>query len=164
MLNIKIEVKGSIIEGMGLFATEDIQQGELICWPDETYFSCTSLEKKQYPLAFRWGGNEYWQAADNSELMNHRCDPNCEVDMSVTHPQWIARRAIPAGQELTYDYGTTELGLWKRKCLCGSDKCRGKFTGMDYKILPDDIGVSPFILKCMRNQGKRLGDQHATST
>jgi hypothetical protein len=46
----------------------------------------------------------------------------------------LARRDIKAGEEVTYDYGTTECNpKWTMDCLCGLECCRGRITGDDWK-------------------------------
>lgn len=78
-----------------------------------------------------------------ARFMNHSCSPNvlwqpvvCEGNgESVVHIAFFAIRHIPPMAELTYDYGvspTPEAGggsllHGKRRCLCGSEKCRGSF-------------------------------------
>jgi hypothetical protein len=46
----------------------------------------------------------------------------------------VARRDILPGEEITYDYATSEAHpWWKEKwvCQCGADNCRGVITGRD---------------------------------
>ncbi|KAJ0255685.1 Histone-lysine N-methyltransferase [Hirschfeldia incana] len=73
-----------------------------------------------------------------ARFMNHSCSPNvmwqpviCEGSgESVVHIAFFAIRHIPPMAELTYDYGvslTSEARDGKRKCICGSVKCRGSF-------------------------------------
>ncbi|CAH8359406.1 unnamed protein product [Eruca vesicaria subsp. sativa] len=78
-----------------------------------------------------------------ARFMNHSCSPNvlwqpviCEGSgESVVHIAFFAIRHIPPMTELTYDYGVSltseardgSLLHGKRKCLCGSVKCRGSF-------------------------------------
>ena len=70
-----------------------------------------------------------------ARFMNHSCEPNCEaetVDSSIGTRVYInALRAIPEGEELTYNYGLTlderHTPTLKKQfaCYCGSAKCRG---------------------------------------
>jgi hypothetical protein len=64
------------------------------------------------------------------DYMNHSCDPNCGVRGSVAV---VARRAISAGEELTFDYGTTDTDRWTLECHCGAAGCRGRMTGDDWR-------------------------------
>eukprot|EP00474_Spongospora_subterranea_P010739 CRZ11197.1 hypothetical protein [Spongospora subterranea] len=64
-----------------------------------------------------------------SRFTNHSCDPTCETQKwSVKGSPRVgifARRDLPKGSEVTFDYNFERIGLAKTKCLCGSDNCRG---------------------------------------
>ncbi|TKY68428.1 Histone-lysine N-methyltransferase, H3 lysine-9 specific SUVH3 [Spatholobus suberectus] len=71
--------------------------------------------------------------------MNHSCFPNvfwqpvlyAENNQSFLHIAFFALRHIPPMAELTYDYGCSghaegsSAPKGRKKCLCGSSKCRG---------------------------------------
>lgn len=63
-------------------------------------------------------GNEF-------KHLNHSCNPNCFLRISNKAVEVYTLRKIPAGTELTIDYGLTphKDGM---HCLCGNVKCRGK--------------------------------------
>jgi len=73
---------------------------------------------------------------DPSEYKNHSCDPNVwhEIDCDTV---MTARKDIKPGDEVTYDYCTTEtensfhVAAWT--CRCGAKECRGKLTGLEYQ-------------------------------
>ncbi len=71
------------------------------------------------------------------ELVNHSCDPTCGVRPNrIGGYDLIARRPIAVGEEITFDYCTTEwecIGF--RDCHCGSDHCRGIVGGAKYLAL-----------------------------
>ncbi|MEZ4727801.1 MAG: SET domain-containing protein-lysine N-methyltransferase [Caldilineaceae bacterium] len=62
--------------------------------------------------------------------INHSCDPNTWLDGL----NWVARRAIAPGEEITIDYGA-----WHNEtmaafaCTCGAPNCRGVIRGDDYR-------------------------------
>ena len=63
--------------------------------------------------------------------VNHSCAPNCRT-VTVGRRIFIETlRALPAGVELTYDYGLTAPEPlprdWRRRyaCRCGAPRCRG---------------------------------------
>ncbi|KAL5059090.1 hypothetical protein RYX36_030694 [Vicia faba] len=73
-----------------------------------------------------------------ARFMNHSCSPNVlwrpivreNKHESDLHIAFFAIRHIPPMVELTYDYGINlplKAGQRKKKCLCGSVKCRGYF-------------------------------------
>jgi uncharacterized membrane protein YeiB len=60
--------------------------------------------------------------------LNHGCDPNVAID--VSRRVIIARRAIAAGDELRFDYNTTEWELAEPfVCNCGAPTCVGVSMG-----------------------------------
>ena len=63
---------------------------------------------------------------NTARLINHSCDPNCEVD-GVGLKLWIyAIKDIKKNEELTYDYGFSFDKDYKNyPCRCGSNKCVG---------------------------------------
>lgn len=70
-------------------------------------------------------------------MVNHSCDPNCGVHLNDGHAfDFVARQAIDAGQELTFDYAMRNFTIdhFPTVCLCGSPQCRGSVTG--WKDLP----------------------------
>ncbi len=84
--------------------------------------------------------------------VNHSCDPNCGVHLNDGHAfDFVARRPIAAGEELTFDYAMRNFTIdhFPVECLCGSSQCRGSVTG--WKDLPAerkaDYGelVAPYL-------------------
>ncbi len=63
---------------------------------------------------------------NTARLINHSCDPNCEVD-GVGLKLWIyAVKDIKKNEELTYDYGFSFDKDYKNfPCRCGAKKCVG---------------------------------------
>ena len=63
---------------------------------------------------------------NTARLINHSCDPNCEVD-GVGLKLWIyALKDIKKNDELTYDYGFSFDKDYKDfPCKCGAKKCVG---------------------------------------
>ena len=63
---------------------------------------------------------------NTARLINHSCDPNCEVD-GVGLKLWIyAIKDIEKNEELTYDYGFSFDKDYKDfPCRCGAKKCFG---------------------------------------
>jgi uncharacterized protein len=84
--------------------------------------------------------------------VNHSCDPNCGVRLNEAEAfDFVARRAIGRGQELTFDYAMRNFTVdhFPSTCLCGASQCRGSVTG--WKDLPEqrkaDYGelVAPYL-------------------
>lgn len=71
-------------------------------------------------------------------FMNHSCSPNVywqpvvreNHDESYLHVGFYAIKHIPPMQELTYNYGMVradKAGSLRKKCLCGTPRCKGSF-------------------------------------
>lgn len=64
---------------------------------------------------------------------NHSCDPNTSVMFPESYnvlgydarrPFLIASRNIMPGEQITFDYSTTQTHPWQMICQCNSEKCR----------------------------------------
>ena len=63
---------------------------------------------------------------NTARLINHSCDPNCEVYGTGLKVWVYAIRDIKKGEELTYDYGFGfDQDYRDFPCKCGSKKCVG---------------------------------------
>ena len=130
----RIQVRRSGVHGKGVFALQDIAEGEtiieyvgeVISWDEAQDRHPHDPSDPNHTFYFHalHGGN-------SSRWINHSCDANCEAD-EVNERIFIkALRNIKAGEELNYDYGliidepyTKEL-LAEYPCWCGSANCRG---------------------------------------
>lgn len=127
------------IQGKGLVATAPIPAGSVVWEMDPSTRIVTLAEVESWTHAeqdaFHLVG--YQCAADSfavcegiERYMNHSCDPNTWWEGSCA---MVARRAIAAGEEVTYDYATSEIALeLAMLCACGSPVCRGMVTNHDY--------------------------------
>jgi len=119
--------------GKGLFAQEPIPRGACII---EYIGRAVGLEE----MARDAGKYLFWVSdfamingnikENTARYINHSCAPNCEVDGPDGHIFVVARRAIKAGEELTYDYGDEYFNkhIKPRGCLC--QKCAGHKKGL----------------------------------
>ena len=144
MLHPHIEVRGSDIEGRGLFANAAIQKGEFV-WrkeDNERYYSQAEIDrftpeqkKNFYNYSYQVGPDQFYgtpegKAGDDADYMNHSCDPNCEADEEGGRVFIKALRNIRAGEELNYDYGLIIDERYTPKlkaeypCWCGAKTCR----------------------------------------
>ena len=113
MLIIKSYIEKSNIEGLGLFAGQDIKEGDIIWYLDPTIdhvFTeddfidlCISQAEEHSERFKRWAykrGNDYILCSDNTKFANHSDTPNCKSLGQYD----VALRDIKDGEELTYDY------------------------------------------------------------
>jgi len=149
MLHPAIVVKSSDIQGKGLFATRDIRAGE-VTWradPGQRRFHVDVIrswpkEKQEEFYLHAWQVGEGWYegpedgtVTDPADYMNHSCDPNTWF---VDDSTMVARRDIKKGEEITYDYATSETAedVVVPSCNCGSAICRKIVKGADYCLNP----------------------------
>jgi uncharacterized protein len=138
----RIQVRRSGVHGKGVFALQDLAEGEtlieyvgeVISWdeaqdrhphdpkdPNHTFYFHVNEDRVIDALH---GGN-------SSRWINHSCDPNCEADEENDRIFIKAIRNILAGEELNYDYGLIIDEPYTKKlkaeypCWCGSAHCRG---------------------------------------
>jgi hypothetical protein len=121
----------SCIGGSGLFATQAIKKGQLICPLDGARKPHAEVEAAppdhwwhEYALG---ASAEGWSMIPDLEsvgwhLANHSCNPNAIIDAKRDH-YLVARRDISPDQEITFYYG------WERfepmPCHCGEEHCTG---------------------------------------
>ena len=147
------EIQKSTIKGKGVFATINIKKDEHMFHIDSNLLPSYTLEEidKNPKLKANSDHSDYVGHAryvidfSPSSYMNHSCDPNCYVKMkTIAIKDVYALRDIDRGEELTHDYTLTSvdqfagMGYWAEDCKCGSENCRGIFTG-DFFKLPNDI-------------------------
>ena len=129
------KVKKSYIDNKGLYAVKDIKDRTRII-----EYKGKILTKKQVELNPKFDNDKaiylfninkkYDLDGDfkynTARLINHSCDPNCEVD-GVGLKLWIyAIKDIKKNEELTYDYGFSFDKDYKDfPCRCGAKKCVG---------------------------------------
>jgi len=136
----KTEVRESKIHGRGLFATADIAKDEIVAVKGGHIVDRQRLRREITP---RLGpveiqiDDELFIApvtADEREgsmlYSNHSCDANLGIRSEIT---FIAMRDIPAGEELTHDWATTDDDDYSVECKCGAPNCRGTLTGKDWQ-------------------------------
>lgn len=113
MLLVKTKVDRSSIHGLGLFADQDISQGDLI-WEfnplidkeiTREELSCLPLNTQNYVRTYSYlEKGKYILCGDNARFTNHSVKPN--VDNVSQAPKAIAARDIKQGEEITEDYRT----------------------------------------------------------
>lgn len=119
--------------GRGVYARTRIRRGELVLIGWGPY-----VERSVH--SFQVGRDLHVRIANEIELINHSCDPNCGIllPLGATRLQVVAMRDIQAGEELTTDYAMHdyEIRFMPERCRCGSPICRGRITG--YRDLPPE--------------------------
>ncbi len=112
--------------GLGLFALELIPAGRRIIEYTGPLVPNEEVEKRRGKYFF--GVNSKW-AIDGSprvntaRYINHSCRPNAEAIVSGRRVWVWSKRAIRAGEEITYDYGREYFDDHIRPSGCRCVKC-----------------------------------------
>jgi len=141
-LSPKCLVKGDDVY-KGVFAKENIRGAELIAVWGGIVYSTEDIEKigKEYPHFLTHPVSVYDgfflgsinnTDMDDVEFMNHSCEPNAGIRGQIV---LVARQDIFAGQEICFDYETTETDSGSFECNCGSRNCRKLIDGNAWKDL-----------------------------
>jgi SET domain-containing protein len=131
----KYKIKKSNIDNKGLYASKNIKAKEIVIHYKGKLVTKKEVEKNpkfdndkaiylfnvnnRYDLD---GDFEY----NDARLINHSCNPNCEVDGKGLKLWIFALRDIKKGEELSYDYGFGYDKDYKQFiCKCGANNCVG---------------------------------------
>ncbi len=138
----RIQVRRSGVHGRGVFALQDIAEGEtiieyvgeIITWKEALRRHPHDPKDPNHTFYFHIDDGRVIDAlhgGNSSRWINHSCDPSCEADEQEGRVFIKALRNIHAGEELSYDYGlvidapyTKELKA-EYPCWCGAANCRG---------------------------------------
>lgn len=151
-LHPNLELRDKPNNEKGVFATGPIKQGEIVCifvgdiltkaevdkLPVE--LQCKTLQLA--PEIYQIGSKNPNDKLDAAEHFNHSCDPNV---LLTGNNVLVAGRDIQPGEEICYDYRTSDTGdnpdikaHWK--CTCNSKNCSGWIGPDDYKkVIPEMV-------------------------
>ena len=129
------KVKKSNIDKKGLYASKDIKSGvKIIDYVGKLITKKETQQNSKFDNTrdiylfninekYDLDGDFKWNAA---RLINHSCNPNCEVEGEGLK-LWISSLGeIKKGEELTYDYGFGYDADYKQfPCKCRSMNCVG---------------------------------------
>ncbi|CCF75531.1 histone-lysine N-methyltransferase SETD2 [Babesia microti strain RI] len=134
-------------KGYGVFASDYIYEGELVCEYTGEVTNHDLYQKRLLSRCFSElddGKHNHWyimkiqkdvyidstRMGNISRYINHSCEPNCQ-SMPISYRGTIhmcifSKRTINPNEEITYNYGFQSYGLYNGfNCACGSNKCRG---------------------------------------
>ena len=74
-------------------------------------------------------GNVAWNPA---RFLNHSCAPNCEAELEDGCIWIVAAREIPAGEEVTFNYGYDLVDYREYPCRCGAPGCVGYIVAAEF--------------------------------
>ena len=138
----RIQVRRSGVHGKGVFALQDIGEGEtlieykgeVVSWEEAQDRHPHDPSDPNHTFYFHVNEDRVIDGGvrgNAARWINHSCDGNCEADERDGRIFIVALRNISAGEELSYDYGLIIEERYTPKlkaeypCWCGSKNCRG---------------------------------------
>ncbi len=125
-----VVVRESPIEGLGVFASGPVREGELVrrfhllreLTPDDPI----RVERGECVEHCTYPDDRVFLVGPPDRHFNHSCDPNAFKRFVGDEIRVHARRPIAAGEEITLDYGINTHGGDRWPCRCGAARCRGE--------------------------------------
>ena len=133
-----VQFKNSPIHGTGGFASQSIPKGSRIIEyvgekidRAETLRRCEANNEYLFYLDenFHLDGSVSWNPA---RFLNHSCAPNAEAAWQAGLIWIVSLRAIPAGEEITFNYCYDLEDYRDYPCRCGSLDCVGYIVAEEY--------------------------------
>lgn len=124
-------------KGKTVIATQDIPKGEVMVVFGGRAVTRETLDQISSELgrhALQIGKNIFLLQSklEEGDYINHSCNPNLGVEGQIT---LVAMRDIKAEEEVCFDYAMVDMSNADEfDCLCGSDFCRRKITGEDWRL------------------------------
>ena len=155
-MHIPARVKSVIIEGKGraLIANRSFKKGEAILPLKgiiRKYSEATSY-------AVQLGRDKFIDTSHRcvEDYTNHGCNPTLKIDFE--RMKFVALRDIKKGEELTYNYLSTEYDLVRDRldfdCRCGGKNCLGQIKGFKFLSKSQKMRLKPLLSPFLR---KKLG-------
>jgi SET domain-containing protein len=113
--------------GLGLFTLEPIPRGKRIIEYTGPLVTDEYVDKRPDGKYF-FGVNSKWTIdgtprSNTARYINHSCRPNCEAIISGRRVWIWSKRAIKAGEELSYNYGKDYFDTLLKPKGCRCEKC-----------------------------------------
>ncbi|HVC44540.1 MAG TPA: SET domain-containing protein-lysine N-methyltransferase [Candidatus Binataceae bacterium] len=146
---VLIELRRSAIAGVGVYAAAGLRRDQRIA---------DGIHESDYRRLISWSYLEAYDRAVQEKIgafcvgtptgfippekldfnrlsiewyLNHSCAGNVGFDAKG---DFVARRPIERGEELTYDYGLAESNpRFRMECKCEASACRKTITGDDWR-------------------------------
>ena len=127
------KIKNSKIDNKGLYASQDIKNGTKIVEYKGKIITAKETEKNpkfdNEKAIYLFNLNKKYDLDgdfkfNTARLINHSCNPNCEVSGKGLKIWVYAIKDIKKGEELSYDYGFSFDEDFKQfPCRCGAKNC-----------------------------------------
>lgn len=133
------------VKGRIVVATQDIQKGETVC-----VSNLVRQVEQRDRYSLQKGENLHIYVDEPGILFSHSCEPNLGLRDNAEAFDFVAASDIPAGTELTFHYGMSEIySVAVDACACGTPRCAGRSVGFA-EMTPEEqerlmaLGVSQY--------------------
>ena len=126
-----LRIGPSPIHGLGGFAKTALLRGAAVVeYAGRRITKAESLRLCEQGNGFIFCLDDEFDLDGNSpgnpaRFLNHSCAPNCEAQRRGGRIWIVALRDIPAGEEITFNYGYTLDEYREHPCHCGAPECAG---------------------------------------
>eukprot|EP01066_Platyproteum_vivax_P020551 Platyproteum_vivax@DN8476_c0_g1_i1.p1 len=148
-----VEVKQvSAAVGQGVFATRPFTEGELV-----VSGKSVSVSDNATQYSIQTDMKTHVLMALPAVNLNHSCDANLIAKLNDKGAyDFIAKRDIKRGEQVTFDYDTTEYCMSAPvPCACGTPLCRKIVAGFskhtEHMIKTQKAYLAPYILQHYAN-------------
>lgn len=132
--------------GRGVFAERELSPGTIVGTFEGPRVPLDQVPETELRYVVRIGRDRYLVPRAPERLINHACEPNCEIADEL---RIVAPRPIRAGEQLTISYDritATEALAWGSfwhqarsfSCHCGAPACVGRVER--YRVVPRTPG------------------------
>ncbi|MCK5026408.1 MAG: SET domain-containing protein [Nanoarchaeota archaeon] len=150
----KIEVRDTK-KGKSLFVIDEIVKNEVIFEFERRFL------KNPTRTSMQIDDNVHQEATDSDALenfLNHSCKPNGYIEFQDL--TYRALRPIKKGEELTFNYNTTEWDMGKGfQCQCEYNSCYGQITGFKYLTHKQQKELEPLLSPFLKKKLKEAESQ-----
>ena len=155
-MHIPKHVRSVVIKGKGraLIANRDFKKGEVILPLKGIIRKCS----ESTPDALQLGRNKFIDSDHRyaEDHINHGCDPSIRIDFDLM--KFVALRDVEKGEEITYNYLTTEYDLVRDNldfdCKCGSKHCLKRIKGFKFLNKRQKLKLKPLLSSFLKKKIK----------
>ena len=150
-MRIPKHIKSVIVEGKGrsLIANKNFAVGDIILPLKGIIRKCSESTPDAVQIGYDGSIDSDHRFAEDH--INHSCSPSTKIDFGSMN--FVALMDIKKGQEITYNYLTTEYDLagdaLDFECMCNSKNCLGKIRGFRFLTKNQKLKLkallSPFL-------------------
>lgn len=144
----EIEVKPKNNNYYGVFAKKDLPEGTLLLTISTDK---TQPQADRFSVQFNLGQHLDSDYIQWLKFTNHKCDPNIRFSVNLESVQVFAAKNLSLGEELTFNYLTTEYDMHEKfDCNCDSKICYKVIGGFKHLSSEAKLDLYPKLTPYLR--------------